>query len=279
MRTKITFSNEQLEDIRQSYLNGESTVKIGQRYGISHQPIRKVLEEMGIDRNQKRFVRKYNLDENYFDKIDTPNKAYILGLLYADGSNCISKGTVSISLQEEDKDLLEDIRKEIQSGKPLEYLDYSKKNDFGYAYKNQYRLLLFSKHMCNQLNDVGMIPNKSLKLKVPNLDEHLYSHFIRGYFDGDGSLTIRYTQDNKLRVLTTFTSTECFCNKIKDIIQQSVGIPCGNVYDASCHNNVTRVLSVSGIRQNQKLHSWLYQDANLYLQRKYDKVQMLYMHN
>lgn len=279
MRTKIIFSNEQLEDIRKSYLNGESTVKIGQRYGTSHHPIRQVLEEMGIDRNQKRFVRKYSLDENYFDKIDTPNKAYILGLLYADGSNCISKGTVSISLQEEDKKLLEDIREEVHSDKPLEYLDYSKKNNFGYTYKNQYRLLLFSHHICEQLDKIGMIPNKSLKLEVPNLDECLYSHFIRGYFDGDGSLTIRYTQDNKLRVLTTLTSTECFCNRVRNIIQQSVDIPCGNVYDASCHNGVTKVLSISGIRQNQKLHTWLYQDADLYLQRKYDKVLELYKHN
>lgn len=277
MRPKIIFSNEQLEDIRQSYLDGESTVKIGQRYGISHQPIRKALERMGIDRDQKRFVRKYNLNENYFDNIDTPNKAYILGLLYADGSNCMSKSTISISLQEEDGYLLEKIRNEIQSEKTLEYLDYSNKDDYGYKYKNQYRLLLFSSHMCKSLNNLGMIPNKSLKLIVPELRHDLYPHFIRGYFDGDGSLCIRHTKDNKFRSLTTITSTDSFCRKIQEIIRESINIPCGNIYEASCQNGVTKVLSISGRRQNQLFYEWLYKDAELYLQRKYDKANELYI--
>ena len=276
MRPEIKFNDEQLLDIKESYLNGESTVKIGKRYGTSHQPILKALKRMNVERTPRKFNRKYSLNENYFDKIDTPNKAYILGLLYADGSNTISKSTISISLQEEDGYLLEKIRKEIQSEKPLEYLDYSDKHDYGFNYKNQYRLLFFSCHMCKVLNDLGMIPNKSLKLEVPDLKQDLYSHFIRGYFDGDGSLCIRHTKDNKLRSLTTITSTELFCKKIREIIKNATGISCGNIYDASCKNGVTRVLSISGRIQNQIFYEWLYKDADLYLQRKRNKVKFLY---
>ena len=96
MRPEIKFNDEQLLDIKESYLNGESTVKIGKRYGTSHQPILKALKRMNVERTPRKFNRKYSLNENYFDKIDTPNKAYILGLLYADGSNTISKSTISI---------------------------------------------------------------------------------------------------------------------------------------------------------------------------------------
>lgn len=272
MRKEIIFTEEQLRDIKESYLNGESSVKIGERYGISHKPILKVLSRMGIDRDQKRFVRKYSLNENYFDIIDIPNKAYILGLLYADGSNCLSKGTISISLQEEDKELLEYIRKEIGSDKPLEYLDYSNKNDFGYKYKNQYRLIMFSAHMCNSLKELGMIPNKSLQLTMPILREDLYSHFIRGYFDGDGSFCSRYTPDGKYRCLTTITSTDIFCQQAKDIISRQAKISCGNIYDASCHNGITKVLSISGKIQNRNFYEWLYKDSTMYLDRKYYKV-------
>lgn len=275
MRKEIIFTEEQLKDIKESYLNGESSVKIGQRYGISHQPIRKALIKMNIDRDQKRFVRKYSLNENYFDIIDNPNKAYILGLLYADGSNGFTKGTISISLQEEDKQLLEKIRKEMNSDKPLEYLDYSAKHDYDYTYKNQYRLLMFSRHMCETLKELGMMPNKSLQLTMPNLRDNLYSHFIRGYFDGDGSFCSRYTPDGKYRCLTTITSTDDFCQRAKEIISQQVNIPCGNVYDASCHNGITKVLSISGRLQNQSFYKWLYKDATLYLDRKYLKVKML----
>lgn len=277
MRPEIKFTDKQLLDIKESYLGGESTVKIGKRYGTSHQPILKALKKMGVERTPGKFNRKYNLNENYFDVVDTPNKAYILGLLYADGSNNISKSTISISLQEEDGYLLEAIRNEIQSDKPLEYLDYSNKHDYGYKYKNQYRLLLFSSHMCNALNDIGMIQNKSLKLEFPKLRRNLYSHFIRGYFDGDGSLCVRHTKDGKFRSLTTITSTEGFCRCAQQIIKESVNIPCGNIYDASCKNGITRVLSISGRTQNQLFYEWLYKDADLYLQRKRDKVNDLYV--
>lgn len=277
MRQEIKFTEEQLLDIKQSYLAGESTVKIGQRYGTSHQPILKALKRMNIERTPSKFNRKYSLNETYFDIIDNPNKAYILGLLYADGSNNISKSTISISLQEEDGYLLEAIRNEMQSDKPLEYLDYSNKHDYGYNYKNQYRLLLFSSHMCHTLNNLGMMPNKSLKLEVPNLRQDLYPHFIRGYFDGDGSLCVRHTADGLFRSITTITSTEKFCRKIQSIIKESIDIPCGNIYDASCKNGITRVLTISGRIQNQKFHEWIYKDADLYLQRKREKVNDLYV--
>lgn len=276
MRPEIKFTTMELEDIKNSYLNGESSVKIGNRYNTTHKPILKALKRMGVEIDRSHCVRKYSLNENYFDNIDTPNKAYILGLLYADGSNSLSKSTVSISLQEEDKELLDRIRAELDSAKPLEYLDYSNKHDGGYHYKNQYRLLFFSNHLCRQLNDKGMMPNKSLKLEVPILRNDLYSHFVRGYFDGDGSFCFRYTKDNKIRCLTTITSTQSFCEKIRQIIIDNVNIPCGNIYDSSCHNGVTKVLSISGLKQNESLFEWIYRDAELYLDRKYKKISKIY---
>lgn len=124
------------------YTNGLSMAKIGEKYNIPRHRVSKILQEYNVKRNYIS-IRKYTLDENYFETIDTPNKAYILGLLFADGSNNPSKMTVSISLQEEDVQLLEKIRSELKSTKPLEYLNYSNKHDFGYSYKNQYRLLFF----------------------------------------------------------------------------------------------------------------------------------------
>lgn len=133
---KKIFTLEELKDIKESYIKGESSVSIGKRYGISHKPILRELHNMGVDVDQKKSVRKYQLDEHYFDSIDTPNKAYILGFLHSDGSNFPDKSTISLSLQEEDIDILERIRKELKSEKPLEFLDYSNKHDFGYTYKN-----------------------------------------------------------------------------------------------------------------------------------------------
>ena len=83
------FSNEEEMKIVEMYVSQKlSTVKIGQFYNCSHKTISRVLDKYNIQRigNGR---RKYNLDESYFDVIDNPNKAYILGLLFADGNNCI----------------------------------------------------------------------------------------------------------------------------------------------------------------------------------------------
>ena len=91
---EIIFTEEQEQQIIDMYLNQEiSSVKIGKHFGCSHKPILKVLERHNIPRTRVG-IRKYKLNEEYFDNIDTPNKAYILGFLYADGNNCPAKQTV-----------------------------------------------------------------------------------------------------------------------------------------------------------------------------------------
>ena len=265
---EVLFNSEQTTDIIQMYLNGVSSVNIGKKYNVSHKVVLKLLHKNGIGVNRGYSTRKYSLNEKYFDNIDTQEKAYILGLLYSDGSNNIKKSTVSISLQEEDRDILEKIREEIGIEKPLEYLDYSNKHDFGYHYKNQYRLLMFSSYMCNRLNEIGMIPNKSLCMDFPDISDSLYRHFVRGLFDGDGSVCMKIINENNHPVTTTITSTESVCQSIKTICEQYVGISPG-IYDASCHNGVTKVIVFSGRNISKRFLDWIYQDATIYLDRKY----------
>ena len=166
---EIVFNAIETNDIIQSYLSGESSVKLGYRYNVSYKVILKVLHRNNINVQQKFSVRKYTLNDKYFDIINTPNKAYILGLLWADGHNSVCKSTLTISLQEEDVDILHKINKEIKSNRPLDFLDYSNKHNFGYHYKNQYRLSVFSKHLCETLEQMGMLHDKNLKLKFPDI--------------------------------------------------------------------------------------------------------------
>lgn len=264
---EIIFTDEQENQIIDMYLNQNmSTVKIGKMFGCTHKPILKVLERHNIPRTGVG-QRKYKLDEHYFDVIDTPNKAYILGFLYADGNNSMEKQTIKMALEESDINILETIRNELNSEKPLVYVDNSKYKRNGYTSKNQWYLEFHSKHMCEVLNDIGMIPNKSLKLEFPNIQENLYSHFIRGYFDGDGSI---YKHCKLNSATLTITSTESFCKKLKEICEKELGIYCG-IYDASNHNGITKVFSIGCKNSCKILLDWLYTDAEMYLQRKYDR--------
>lgn len=234
-------TTEQKEKIKELYLSGVSSVKIGKMFNSTHKPILAILEEFGIERDQKKMVRKYKLNEHYFDVIDTPNKAYILGLLHADGCNKMDKSTVSIGLQESDKDLLEQIRLEIGSEKPLRYIDNSNKHTFGYTYKNMYELQMFSKYMCQQLADKGIVPNKSLKIGFPEwLDEDLISHYVRGVFDGDGCIC----KPSKVNtVCVSIVGTLAFCQHLKEICSVQLGVVPG-IYDTRCHNGITKSISL-----------------------------------
>ena len=271
---KYIFTDEQKDLVAKLYNELGSSVDVGKLFNVGHKVITKILEEKGIERTAAK-KRQYKINEHYFDEVDTPNKAYILGFLYADGSNCMSKGTITMSLEEGDKDILERIREEIDSGRPLEFLDYSNKHDFGYTYKNQYRLLLFSTHMCKTLQIHGMIPNKSLALEFPTLDEKLIPHFVRGYFDGDGCICKGKRETN---FLATITSTNNFCIKLKEIVEREIGINC-HIYDASNHNGITKVFTTSGRLQTKAFLDWLYKDASMFLERKHNRYIRYFYNN
>lgn len=122
---EIVFTKEQKENIVRLYVEEKlSTTKIGKIMGCNYNKICKILNEYGIKRTNNG-LRKYHLNETYFDYIDTPNKAYLLGLLCADGCNFPPKGTVFIALQESDRDLLEKIN--IENETPLRIVDQSKR--------------------------------------------------------------------------------------------------------------------------------------------------------
>lgn len=270
---KYIFTEEQKDLVVKLYQQCGSAPKVGHVFGVGNHVVEKVLKERGIKRTGAG-RRSYKINEHYFDEIDTPNKAYILGFFYADGSNVKSKRTISMSLEENDKEILERIRNEVGSERPLEFLDYSCKNDFGYTYKNQYRLLLFSAHMCRVLELHGVVPNKSLILEFPSIREDLLPFFVLGVFDGDGSVSRGKTKETNF--IVTITSTKSFCESLKEIIETRLGISC-HIYDAQNNNGITKVFTVSGRLQAKKFLDWLYKDADMFLKRKHDRyIQYFY---
>lgn len=112
-----------------------------------------------------------------------------------------------------------------------------------------------------------MTPNKSLTLKFPNIDVQFIPDFIRGFFDGDGSV---YNGKKKTQFTLTITSTNDFCKELVKIVSEYVGINC-HIYDASNHNGITKVFTVSGRNQVKAFMDWMYQDAEMFLERKHQR--------
>lgn len=146
---------------------------------------------------------EFNLKIDYFKVIDTVEKAYFLGLMYADGSvgvrksvECGNDYSFRISLQEDDKYILEKFRIEIGISK-LKKQKLSK-NSYpsgkNYERCNMFALNVYRREFVTNLINLGVIPNKTYnELKIPNIPVYLVPHFIRGYFDGDGCIGVYKT--------------------------------------------------------------------------------------
>ena len=205
-----TFTNELYERIKCLYLSGYTQKKICYDLLISEVGIKNTLKRSGIEkRTQSESNQKYSRDSHYFDIIDTVNKAYILGLLYADGCNHRNHNSITICLQEDDVQILKDIKDDLRYEGPLRLdTSYSKNPN----HKNQYVLCINDKHMSEQLEKLGVVNGKSLIINFPKfLDNDLISHFVRGYFDGDGCI---YYDEKRSKCRTSICGTYDFCKHI-----------------------------------------------------------------
>jgi len=239
--------------IKELYDDKIPSTKIASLFNLNSSSIRDFLRRNNIKlRRQSEAQRKYKINEKYFDKINTQNKAYILGLLFADGCNYSKKSHVSLTLHDKDKKLLKKISKILQTNKPLRKVN------------NACALIIENKHISEQLNKLGMVPRKSLILNFPDcIHPKFYNHFIRGYFDGDGSI---YFDGQIWRF--SIISTEQFCNSIRKIFDQL------NVktyfYSAHKNNKNTFVLAMGKRKDILKVLDWLYDDAKICMERKYN---------
>jgi len=208
--------------------------------------------------------RKYSLNESFFDEIDTEEKAYFLGFLYADGYNLEKKGRISMNLKENDKEILEKFSRIIESDRPLTFIDVVSYKKRVLNSSNQYKITINSKHMSLMLKVLGCMQTKSLILKFPTEEQvpsYLLRHFLRGYSDGDG-----WIGDQSLCIV----GTEDFCNSLGEKVKKDLNI---NFYIRKREkekNTTTRMFYISGRRQLMIFLNYIYNDSTIYLQRKYD---------
>lgn len=252
------FTEEDIRHINQLYAKGISSDELGKMYDMTGESMRRWLHLWGV----KLRSSKYTFDEHYFDIIDNQDKAYFLGLLYSDGYHNVKKNTISITLQAEDKHILDSMNDLLNSDKPLRFVNNSAKNP---TWSDCYQLSFTSPHTSKVLEGYGLVGAKSLILEFPTwLDKELYQHFIRGVFDGDGSIS-----KSKYKYNMSIISTEVFCSKIQEILSDELGIE-SHMYISSSPDKPTRTLMVTRKHLNKIFFDWLYKDANLYLKRKYD---------
>lgn len=227
---------------------------------ISQSTISGILRLHGIKHKKSRLnMSKLALDINYFESINTKEKAYWLGYVCADG--CIHKNSSKVSLISKDREIIEKFKMAIKSEHKLAELNkFDKRTEtYNIAYTIQITNELFQKHLI----DLGVTSEKTDKLEMPNIPEEYYSYFFAGLFDGDGSLSIyskiRMSQISTLEILMFLQKYLLNNLNIQSLKLQKVSKNKSNVWKMFLYKDAIKFMN------------WIYKDPEFsYLSRKYD---------
>jgi hypothetical protein len=264
------FELDQYKDeiIRLYVVEKLSSEKIAIKINASLCGVYDALRRWGIKtRNLSESHREYKIDETFFDNIDSEEKAYWLGFIYADGF-ITSQNNFGMALARRDIGHLYKLLRSLKSNHHLH--DYITNNEYG---KNQYtRFLVKSEKIFNQLESKGVKLRKSLILTYPNesiLPKSLYSHFIRGYFDGDGSLVL-----SKNSINFKICGTKEFLTSLIDIFNEVSNYDFQyKLFKRKEDDKNNYYISYGGKYKIYTIMNYLYENSTIYLDRKMEKYQ------
>ena len=258
-------SKEKIAEIISDYKSGLSIKKLCIKHRIGSGPCTDVLKKNGVERrNYKQRARIYTLDEDFFEIIDSEEKAYILGMIFADGNvEVFPKAMVRIGLKVEDTEHLLKMNVAIGSNSPL----FWKKN--GVAKNGRQKWLVTthwrSQKLSSDLTKFGCISPKWDSIRLPtNIPNHLLRDFLRGYIDGDGSLIILNNKYKSPRL--AIYGNRLFLKDVQRIFSEQLSI-------TSCftEKESSAMLTVYRVDEVKTILDWLYEGSTLYLTRKYNK--------
>lgn len=241
--------------------------QIGEIFSLKTPTVYNYLRTIGIKTRPRYNVNKYQIDETFFEKIDTSEKAYWLGWLMSDGN--VHKNAVSINLQARDKEILEKFKLSIKSSAPI----FIYKNK-GFCSGSSCKFSFNNKKITSDLKYLGMVERKSLILKFPNILPEFVPAFMRGYIEGDGCVRYAIEKDNKMRFYVDFLATREFGEFILPFLKEKLGVVFGinRKPDWKERNINMYKMSISNKLDVIKILDYIYENCgHLFLSRKYNK--------
>ena len=260
-------TEEQKEFVKTNYNNFTST-ELSKRLNVSRSTILKVWMDSGLI---GKVGRIYQYNENYFESIDSPNKAYWLGFLASDG--CIAhhdkdnrQDSIRLNLQSCDCEILEKLNKELKTTKPIVY--YTRKSDGG-----KYVGVEFSSNkMSSDLQKYNLGYRKTYDYIFPDMiEEKYYRDFIRGFFDGDGCISHSFDINTLYKVNVSISGFFKNLSRIQEILAQN-GIEAVFTEDkreyGDCKDKFG-ALTFRNKKEKMKFLQYIYFPSELHLERKY----------
>lgn len=266
---------QELEMIRDNYERDLSSNLIQKKYHVSASRLSKIFSKHGVSIRKNIHKGKYSFDKNFFYE-QSQNLAYFLGWMSSDGWVQEKTNCMGIELQQSDKKILEDISSAMNYNRPLHLFDREDRGQGKFC-----RFIIENAEIKKMLVEkYGIIPQKTTKdfcFNFQNLDKKFWKDYIRGYFDGDGCI--------KKSTSLTF-QIGCASLKMTLALQQaireldssiSLSIEEREPYSEEKNKNykIKHLRSIYRLycygENAKKVFNLIYQDAEIYLERKHDK--------
>ena len=255
---------DQTDEVIKFYLAGNGLNKCAKRFNVYSRDIKKLLQDNNIHiRSYQEIMSGRERDEDFFKK-QSHDMAWLVGFLAADGSISLHGNAITVQLSQKDEEVLFKIRTLLGIDNSITY--YTTNTGFDVA---TYRWS--SKTHKADLAEYGVIPNKTFLLKPPyKLNPDYYLDYIRGYFDGDGSINLIKNGNGRgngnLRWQVCSATIEVI-EFILDTFEKN-GIPKVSIQRRNgIHPLYIIAYSSSSTR---KIYDILYNDSDMFLQRKKD---------
>lgn len=216
--------------------------------------------------------RRHTVNASYFDQIDTPEKAYWLGFLWADGNisrtapRCSGPNRLRLSQKVPEKGHIQLFLDTIEADYEIDTLT----NGEG---RTTCQVDINSRPLCMALEALGY-GLKADRTTIPPMPAELLHHFVRGYFDGDGCLSI-YQQRYKHYVIErqewSITGPPDLIQAIRSLLEEETSV--SKKVRTKTYKRTTKAVSLRYGRRSdvEALHEYLYKDATVFLHSKHDK--------
>ena len=263
MSKKTIYSQEELDFIKNNYKTKtykEITDDINKFADIKKDE-KQIRTKAALLGYRKQYA---DLFEDYFEKIDSDEKAYWLGFIYADGYIVANNTEIGIELSRCDETHLEKFLAAINAQKKIfhkeKYIKIANNKKMSHVLTSKIRV--YSSKMRNDLIKNGISLNKTYSKTFPIVNRKYFYSFLRGYFDGDGCLYVK----NSNVVSVTYTACHDECLKfIKSALHED-GIK-SEIYKET--DKKYRLYILGGKTGMMKFLNKLYNDSTVYLDRKY----------
>jgi len=259
------FTDQEEAEIAKIYLDGRSAKSIARAYGLSHHiSICAALGRQGVrQRSPAERNRLYKLNPCVFDVIDNEHTAYWWGFIYADG--CVSRRTLIVALKWSDKDHLEKLKDFMQSDSPIK----ARICTIGTSLEKYHNaeISFTDRYLAARLQELGIIAHRiEFHAVAKNLPHDLEHHWIRGFFDGDGS-----ARKNSMGGLE-FCGQEKLLEWIREVMAREADTNPNLMLSRIKHAPSIRYLRYSGRVQALKTADYMYRDATVWLDRKREVI-------